>query len=221
MPNCGSLVPKHQSDDEGYHHSDTTRAPRADAFANLYGVAVYPDGGAVSGIRSCSDGKGGRYEAHGCDQHGISHPQTDPRAQLCPNHALETKLAIPHDIGDELRECEEQADDDGERQHHAYKNLAAVRRFARMIRTACNARARRPLRRHIERRTHVIVTICFNVEDDRIVIAGTARALPAGTIRAVFRIEHGAKHIKERHANSLAIGEERHYAASRTDPSVS
>lgn len=131
----------------------------------------------------------GGDEADCGDEHRVRQPEADPGAQLRPNHALEAELAVPHDIGDELREREEQSDDDGERQHHADEDLAAVRRFARTVRLAGDAGARRSFRGNVRRWLRTVPSVGFDVEDDRIVVAGFARILPAGTVRAAFGIE--------------------------------
>ena len=203
------LGAEHQSDNQGDDHGDASSALGAHALADFDGVAVHADGGAVRSVGTRPYRQRGGDEADCGDEHRVRQPEADPGAQLRPNHALEAELAVPHDIGDELREREEQSDDDGERQHHADEDLAAVRRFARTVRLAGDAGARRSFRGNVRRWLRTVPSVGFDVEDDRIVVAGFARILPAGTVRAAFGIEHGTKHIKERHANSLATGEER------------
>lgn len=56
----------------------------------------------------------------------VGHPQTDFHSELGPDHGLEAELAVPHQIGDESGQAEEQTDDDGQGQHHADQNLAAT-----------------------------------------------------------------------------------------------
>ena len=63
-------------------------------------------------------------------------------------------------------------------------------------------------------KTGGVITIGFDIENDGIIVAGFIGTLPLGAVRTAFWVEHGTKHIKKRHANSLSTGTERLYAAS-------
>ena len=112
------LGAEHQSDNQGDDHGDASSALGAHALADFDGVAVHADGGAVRSVGTRPYRQRGGDEADCGDEHRVRQPEADPGAQLRPNHALEAKLRIPHDIGDELRQAKEQSDDDGKRQHH-------------------------------------------------------------------------------------------------------
>lgn len=87
-------------------------------LAHFDGVAVNTNRGTIGSIGASPDRQRRGQESDRGDQQRIRHPQAYPGTQLRPNHALEAKLRIPHDVGDELRQAKEQADDDGKRQHH-------------------------------------------------------------------------------------------------------
>ncbi len=195
---------EHQADDQRDDHRYAARASGTDAFADLYGVAVDPDRRSVGAVRTSPDGKRRGEEADRCHDDGIRDPQADPRAELRPDHALEAELGVPHDIRDETREREEEADDNGQREHDA-EEYPIPPRLAGPIRSAGDARTRGSPWRHARGGLRRVISVRLDIEDDRIV-ARSAIAPFSGTSRTVFGIEHGTKHIKKRHGNSLSAG---------------
>ena len=201
------LCTEDQAYDQRDDHGHATGVSGTHALAYFDGVALDTDGGAIGCVRTRPNRQGCGYEADTGKQQRIGDPQTDPGAQLRPYHTLETKLVVPHDIGDELRQCEKQADDDGQGQNYADENLVAARcSFSGAVGTPGNTRTGRTFRRHARTGPRSGVAIGLDIEDDRIIIRGT---LPVGTVRTFRRIEQGAKHIEERHVSSLQTGKER------------
>ena len=197
-----------------HHNRDAHGELRTDALAHFDHIAIDANGGAVRRVWAGADGQPGGNEGDQRHQHRIRHPQADFDAKLGPDHRREAKLAIPHQVGDEMGQTEEQGGDHDQRHHDSPQDARPVAR-AGGLRAAGDARpiigtARRNGRACAARM--ILVAIGLNVDDDRVVIvaaigsglsvAGIARVV--GVTGVEIRIEDAAEHIKERHESSLS-----------------
>ena len=174
----------------------------ADAVGDLDHVTVDAHRGAVGVRRTGVDGQRGRQEADRGHQQRVGHPYADAHAQLGPDHALEAELSVPHQVGDETGQSEEQSHDDGQRQDHADEDAAASAVAARPLGLARDARAGGPLRGRGA--VGGVVAVGFHVQDHRVVIGACGVAATG----VVVGVEHHAKRIEKRHVSSLAGGSE-------------
>lgn len=104
-----------------------------------------------------------------------------------------SKLVVPHDIGDELRQCEKQADDDGQARTPPDENLVAARcSFSgadlgrRAIRTG------KDLSEALEPDREVVSPSVSTLR-----MIGSSFDLPVGTVRTFRRIRTGEPYIEK------------------------